>query len=125
MKLSDTERTGRLGEVVAARYLRDRDYTILDANFSSKTGELDIVASDGYHLCIVEVKSRHEGQMFPPSEAVDYEKQQKIINTAIYFGKVTKNTLPIRFDIIEVVFTDDRHYTVNHIQNAFFDGESI
>ena len=119
MKMNDTERTGRLGEVLAARYLRDRGYEILDANFRTKLGELDIVATDGFHLCIVEVKSRHSGQMFAPAEAVDSGKKYRTEVTGEYFKTISKIELPIRYDVIEVIFENEREYKINHIRSCW------
>lgn len=117
MKMNDTARTGRLGEVLAARYLRDRGYEILDANFRSKTGEIDIIATDGFHLCIVEVKSRREGQMFPPSDAVDGAKMRRLELTANSYKSLVGSELPLRYDVIEVVFRTERDYSINHIRS--------
>lgn len=114
----NSQKVGLLGEIYAARYLRDLNYRILSANYKSKTGEIDIIATDGSFLCFVEVKTRQVGTMLPPSSAVDYEKQKNIKSTAYFYKQITKNSLPDRFDIIEIVMQGEQ-YTVNHIKDAF------
>ena len=50
--------TGAWGEVLAARYLRDRSYPILAANYRTRFGEIDIVSEENGILLFVEVKTR-------------------------------------------------------------------
>lgn len=108
--------TGNRGEKTAALYLKKKGYTILDTNFRSRRGELDIVCLKGDTLVFVEVKSRNNLSFGLPREAVTKKKQQSLIYTANYYcfikGMVTYN---VRFDVIEVV--DGK--VSEHIENAF------
>ncbi len=61
---------GAAGEVLAARILRDKGYTILAANVRSRFGEIDIIAADRQYIAFVEVKTRSEGALYAPREAV-------------------------------------------------------
>ena len=49
---------GQMGEIAAARYLRDNGYSIVCANFRAKTGEIDLVASKGNVIAFCEVKTK-------------------------------------------------------------------
>lgn len=64
--LSGRAVTGMWGEVFAARYLRDNGYEILSANYRTRLGEIDLVASDGIHIVFAEVKTRKDGVIAPP-----------------------------------------------------------
>lgn len=117
--LSENIRIGYLGEHAAAVYLRKNGYTILSGNFKSKTGEIDIVAEKDSTVCFEEIKTRKEGTMFPPSEAVDKKKQENIKNTAAFYMLSSKLELDMRFDIIEVVVKDNDECSITHLINAF------
>jgi|LSQX01.3.fsa_nt_gb putative endonuclease len=119
MKFTQTQKIGSYGEVLAARHLRDKGYEILSANFRTNAGEIDIIAEIDGIICFVEVKSRQAGQMFSPGEAVDIDKENRIKITASHFLAKEKINNDIRFDIIEVVFENDRDFSLNHIEGAF------
>ncbi len=116
--IAEPRRTGLLGEMRAAQYLIRKGYRILSANFRTKAGEIDIIAENDDFLCFIEVKSRHEGGYFAPSEAVDLKKEENVKSAAAAFIALSKTTMPVRYDIIEVVFSKDK-YAVRHIKNAF------
>lgn len=108
---------GRLGEKIAVNYLIDNDASILDTNYRINSGEIDIIAKLNEELVFIEVKSRSSIKFGYPSEAVNYNKKRKIINTAKYFMlKNDLNDIPIRFDVIEIYLKENK---INHIINAF------
>ncbi|MCL2508276.1 MAG: YraN family protein [Oscillospiraceae bacterium] len=115
---------GAWGEIFAARYLRDQGYDIAAANYRSRFGEIDIVASDGRCLVFIEVKARSDGMIAAPGESVDLRKQKKISATAADFLSKHPTELYARFDVIEV-YLDREHRLkkIEHIKSAF-DAES-
>ena len=110
---------GAFGEQSAARYLRKKGYSIISANFKSKSGEIDLVASKGDVIAFVEVKTRQTGGMLPPSAAVDEQKRKNIKDTAAYYLSRYHYDLTVRFDIIEVLVDGSTLVSVSHIENAF------
>lgn len=115
-------RIGLRGEQFAARYLKARKYVLYGSNFATKLGETDIVAFDPKKrvLCFVEVKTRSPGGLLPPAEAVDYEKQNRLINNAAAYIKHTKIPYKtVRFDIAEVILHDMHKADLHYIENAF------
>ena len=116
MPISKYEK-GQKGQTEAENFLQKNNYKILEKNFRTRTGEIDLIAFDnknGY-IAFIEVKYRTSTNYGLPSEAVGSKKQQKIIRTALYY--ISKNKLSdrdFRFDVIEVLGT-----SVNHIENAF------
>ena len=121
MALPESKITGLRGEQFAAREYASRGYTIISANFVSYTGEIDIIVQDKKkELCFVEVKTRSVNTYVPPSEAVDYAKQERIISTAKAFIKQTKISYrSVRFDIAEVLLRNLYSADINIIENAF------
>lgn len=121
MALPEHMKTGLRGEQLAARFLRNKNYEIIAANYATALGESDIIAvSPDGTVCFVEVKTRSEGHLLPPSEAVDYAKQSRLQTNAAAFLKQAKLTeKAIRFDIVEVILYDLNSAEINHIENAF------
>ncbi len=122
MALPEHLKKGLRGEQLAARYLREKKYNILAANYETKLGETDIIAltKDRKTICFIEVKTRSPGQMFGPAEAVDRNKESRLQTNAAAYMKSSKLSVPnIRFDIIEVILYDLFTADINHIENAF------
>lgn len=113
---------GRSGEDLAARYLNQKNYQIIERNFRSKLGEIDIIARQGKTLIFCEVKTRLNNAYGYPFEAVTMHKQNKIRKVAeLYLIKArneTGNYDSIRFDVISVV-SAGRSVNIEHIENAF------
>lgn len=108
---------GRRGEDIAVKYLETHGYRVLDRNFTTEIGEVDIFATDERTLIAVEVKSRLSLEYGTPAEAVGHEKVKKISQvTSQYIKKFRLFDIPVRFDVVEVYLEDN---TVNHIKNAF------
>ncbi len=81
---------------------------------------MDIIAREGKVLLFIEVKTRREGSMVRPFDAVDKGKQRLIERGAnAWLKKLGRRDMPWRFDVIEVYLTDGRRPRVNRIRDAF------
>lgn len=110
---------GELGEQQAASYLQRKGYRILARKFRAKTGEIDIICGERDTVIFVEVKTRRSTIYGFPAEAVNLQKQRKIINTAWCYLTMNRMTSsPLRFDILEVLILKEE-VRINHIKNAF------
>ncbi|MBU2262867.1 MAG: YraN family protein, partial [Proteobacteria bacterium] len=78
-------RRGKTGEELAAAYLAEAGYRILERNYRCLFGEIDIVAQEGETLVFVEVKSRSSGAYGDPQLAVGRRKQQKISRISVHY----------------------------------------
>ena len=108
---------GSSGENLAVKYLETHGYRVLDRNYTTDIGEVDIFVTDEKTLVAVEVKSRLSLEYGTPAEAVGYEKIKKISQvTSQYIKQFRLFGVPVRFDVVEVYLQDN---TVNHIVNAF------
>ncbi|MEG0979012.1 MAG: YraN family protein [Oscillospiraceae bacterium] len=111
---------GKIGERLAARDLRDNGYEIIGANFYTRFGEIDIIATKGKYIAFVEVKTRAENGLGTPREAVGFSKQEKLRNTALIYLSKNETKLQPRFDVIEIILdNNDVQKSINHIENAF------
>ena len=92
-------------EEMAAAYLIEQGYTILERNFRERYGEIDIIARDGEYLVFVEVKYRKNEKNGDPAEAVGAYKQQRIRRTAQYYlyKKRMGTETPCRFDVVAIL----------------------
>ena len=105
-------------EKTAQSFLINNGYLILETNFRTKYGEIDIIAYEKNIDCIifVEVKYRTRKDFGLPQESVTKSKQKKIIKAAfIYLKKVNKKYNNYRFDVIAISDGDK----VEHIKYAF------
>lgn len=110
---------GQLGEEEACKYLKKSNYNIICRNFLSRNGEIDIIAKDNDEYVFIEVKTRMSRKYGNPAEAVSYNKQKHILNTAKYYiFKYSLENKNIRFDIIEV-YINKKDILINHIKNVF------
>lgn len=114
----NTKKIGQYGEDLAAQFLRQKGYKIIERNFSVQGGEIDIIAQKSSMLVFVEVKTRKNDVFGTPAMAVNFGKRQKIIHTALIFLHINNHHGACRFDVIEVYLKDNKK-TINHIQNAF------
>ena len=83
--ITEKRRRGDMGEDFAAKYLEEKGYEIIERNFNTRLGEIDIVAKDGTYIAFIEVKSRAEDCLYAPREAVTRSKQRKICKAAMLY----------------------------------------
>jgi putative endonuclease len=119
----DPRRTlGRLGEELARVHLQRRGYAIVDANFRTRHGELDIVAENGRALVFCEVKTRRAGSG-SPFESLHPRKQRQVRLMAREWLRLRSPSLrgrQYRFDAIGVtVDAAGRLVTLEHLEGAF------
>lgn len=114
-----TKNLGNAGEIFAANYLERLGYKILAKNFRVRSAEIDIVAEIDGLIVFVEVKTRSDTKHGLPAEAVNFRKQQKIIQAAGVFLQDEKYfDAPCRFDVIEI-YSNGSQFSARHIENAF------
>ena len=108
---------GTKKETLARKLLLLHGYEILEMNYRSKSGEVDVVAREGDYLVFIEVKYRSTTEFGEPQQAVDVRKQQKIRKVArdyCYLKRLPAET-PIRFDVVAIL---GEKYKI--IQDAFY-----
>ena len=109
---------GKEGEDLAAAYLQEQGYTIVDRNWRSGHLELDIVARKDREWIIVEVKTRRNTRYQEAVDAVDLKKIKRILKAADAYIRECNVEGYVRYDIITVVGTGDRP-AIEHIEDAF------
>lgn len=108
--------SGKMGEDAVCEYLKNSGYDVIERNFHSRYGEIDIIAKTGKCIVFVEVKTRKGISYGTPAEFVTPAKIKKIIKTAMVYLK--NEEVEMRFDIAEV-YTKNGRCEINYIENAF------
>ena len=107
---------GSIGEEIARKYLKDNGFTILDANFHARMGEIDIIAREGEELVFVEVKTAMGDTFGNPLGWIPERKQRRIFLASLaYVSRKGLAHAPMRFDVITV----DPERKVSHVRDAF------
>ena len=109
---------GKQGEEIAAQYLIEKGYEIVERNWRNSHKEIDIIAKDGVELVIVEVKTRQSDDFGEPDIAVTRQKQSRLIYAANAYLFRHNLDIDTRFDIISIVMKDGNPI-VDHIEDAF------
>ena len=113
----NNRKIGAYEENIATKYLFDNGYKILEKNFFTKIGEIDIIAIDkDDFLCFIEVKYRKSKNFGEGLEAVNKKKQRRIYNSARIYMCLNniKEDRKCRFDVVSIL--DDK---ITLVKNAF------
>lgn len=108
---------GRVGEDIAADYLKKRGFKIIEKNFRCKIGEIDIIAKKGGNIHFIEVKYRENPVYGSPFESITLHKARQIVKVAKYFIAKYKRNVPCHFSVIGITGGSD--VTIEFLQDAF------
>jgi putative endonuclease len=118
LNVMDNLSFGKKGEDLAAEYLIEEGYDILERNWRFRHIEIDIIARDRDQLVIAEVKTRSGNTWGEPSTAVDIRKQRALILAAERYIYSHNIDLDVRFDIVSIIIGHNRT-VLEHIKEAF------
>jgi putative endonuclease len=134
MKTFTTAETGKLGEDIAVKYLRQKGYKILERNYRAGHNELDVIVENKDYTVFVEVKTRTEHPVYgfdfsAPADAVNSAKQRRTIAAARAYlynrDGNNEHEKMIRFDVIEVYLKSAAFASkpallkIEHMEDAF------
>ena len=119
---------GKWGEALAAEFVEQQGYEILERDWKSGHHDLDIIARDEDTLVIIEVKTRRNRLFGDPEEAIDYKKRlslQSAINHRLslqsainHYVKLHRIKIPVRFDVISIVGMIGSTPEIDHIKDV-------
>ncbi len=114
------KKLGAWGEQAACSYLAGKGYDIVQCNYRTARGEIDIIAREGTTIVFVEVKTATSLRMGSPVTWVTPKKQQQIAMMAsLYLAENELVDIDCRFDVIGVVRSGGEA-VIEHIVNAFW-----
>jgi putative endonuclease len=118
-KNQSRRRVGQRGEDLAFAFLKQKGYKILERNFKSPLGEIDLIARDGRTIVFVEVKARSSSHFGSAKGAVDLKKQRKLSLLAVdYLKRKSLLDQAARFDVVAIEW-DRGMERVELVRNAF------
>ncbi len=115
----DFRRLGQAGETLAAEVLQRRGYTILQRNYRTPYGEIDLVAQQGDALVFIEVKLRRSPRFGSAAEAVTAVKKRRLVEAAaLYLQEGGDPDAKLRFDVVAITVRQGKA-EVEVFQDAF------
>jgi putative endonuclease len=110
---------GRVGERIAARWLRRRGWRVIGERFRSGHRDLDLIVERDSTVAFVEVKTRRGTAFGDPVEAVSWRKRRELIRSAsVWVDRFGAPGAAYRFDVVGVVVIG-RDARIRHVENAF------
>jgi len=100
---------GKLGEKLAIEFLQKQGVNIIEKNYFTKFGEIDLIGIENKTIIFVEVKLRFNNSFGAPYEAVDSKKWVRLQNAAqLYLIDHNINDFDCRFDIVSILYSKDK-----------------
>lgn len=115
--MADHNRLGAAGEAAAALYLAQQGYTLHERNWHSHHSEVDIIAEWHGTLVFVEVKTRSSADFGQPYEAVDHDKEVRLVRAAHHYCRLKEHFGPWRLDIISLIGSPE-HFAITHLKDV-------
>jgi putative endonuclease len=118
---SGSRQSGAQWEKSAELFLCNQGLKLLQRNFSSRLGEIDLIMEDEKTIVFVEVKYRKSSQHGSGADAVTFQKQRKISQTAAWYLACHPHRAEqfCRFDVISIETRHDDQ-SINWIKGAFY-----
>ena len=113
---------GKAAENIACSYLKQNGLKLIDKNFYSRYGEVDLIMQDQDTLVFIEVRYRKNLDYGGALESVTPAKQKKIQTTALYYMQKKGSEYNSRFDVVALTGNDinnQNKLSIEWIQNAF------
>jgi putative endonuclease len=108
---------GKKGEEIAANFLKKKRMKILERNYRTPYGEIDIIARKGKKIHFVEVKTRQNTNFGKPFEAVNRAKIKHIVNSAEFY--MNGKEADFEIDVISVLIEKGGEKEIEYIENIF------
>lgn len=117
--MAEHNELGKKGENLAAAYLEQNGYTILERNWTYQRAEIDIIATKESILAIIEVKTRSRLDFGLPQDFVKPKKIQLLVKAVNAYINYRKIDLNVRFDIV-AIHKNRETFAIEHITDAFY-----
>ena len=108
--------TGRLGEGMAEAFLLKKGLELVERNFSTRFGEIDLICRDKDILVFVEVKTKRSLDFGTPEEMFTQNKRRKVMNMGYVYTKGKE--VKCRIDMIAILLDEDNNLiSLKHYEN--------
>lgn len=115
---------GQYGENLAAEFLKRRGFEIIEKNFHTRWGEIDVIARHGRSLHFVEVKTRSSTACGEPEEAITFFKRQRLLGAAKMYLLARNVELPnYQIDSIGIIIgSENQEPAIRYCENIVLEG---
>ena len=111
---------GKKGEELAAREIKQLGWRIIDKNYRTIKGEIDLVAFDGNEIVFIEVKTRRFSAVaIDPIVNITLKKRKTLELLAEEYLYKNKREEQPRFDVVTILIKSSGDYIFEHYRNAF------
>ncbi|MES2863362.1 MAG: YraN family protein [Bacteroidota bacterium] len=110
---------GKLGEELAADYLIENGYEVLETNWTFQKAEVDIIAQKNAILAVIEVKTRSSIDFGLPQDFVKPKKINLLVKAINEYVTVNDLDVEVRFDII-AIHAKEKQFVIEHLEEAFY-----
>jgi len=114
---------GATGEEIAVDYLVSQGYVVFDRNWRSKSGEIDIIASEKFNsqdeLIFIEVKTRSSRDYGDPIQAITATKYLRMYRLALeWLSENSASREAWRLDVISIVISISQEIEIDHLKRV-------
>ncbi len=117
--MSDKIKKGKEGEDMAARFLIEKGFEIMERNYRYKRSEIDLIVKKNNWLIFVEVKLRSSDLYGYPEDFVDYKKVRNIMDGAEQYTFENNWQGNVRYDIVSIRLLKNKTEIIQ-IEDAFY-----
>lgn len=115
-----TQTIGKYGEDLAANFLQARGYEIIENNYYTRSGEIDLIARKDNFLIFVEVKTRKNFDFGHGEDNINWRKQQKIKKVMREYLNSHQSKASVRCDAIIIDLLPDGEVShIEHMEDIF------
>ncbi len=122
MSIRNSRETGKMGEEFASLYLSKNGINIIDRNYFSKFGEIDLIGIENKTIIFIEVRLRSTKDFGLPFESITKSKLHKLEKTILgYLSEKEYGDYDCRFDIISLIYNEnEENFCVEWLKNQDF-----
>lgn len=112
---------GELGEAAAQKYLQEKGYKIIAQNYTSRTGEIDLIAKEKGTLVFVEVRTKTSAKLGLPEESITREKMKRLTRLARQYMAHQKKETQSRIDLVAVELdsSSKKVHQIRHLKGIY------
>ncbi len=115
----DNKVIGRIGETAAEQYLANKGWEIIERNYSTRFGEIDLIVRDKDIMIFVEVKTKKGLDFGTPEEMFGRGKYERVKRMATVY--LNGHDVPCRIDMIAIILNADNEVlSLKHYPNVSF-----
>lgn len=114
----DKKELGKLGEKIAINYFKNKGYKIIEKNFRTRFGEIDIICEKDNSIIFIEVRTKKYSNMLSPEESITKRKIENYKKLALeYLSKSKRKFREIKFEFLGIKFKSEEIFELNNIEN--------